>query len=154
VAFTELYPEPLRKLKPDIDQTSSEGVKITLRFYGNEDLQGPRLIQSPYGTDTFKEHHGSWLSIFADATQFLIAHLTQDIKKVRFAFWSRNPFLAWSFFSYVSRDFLYYSIRPSIKSARTIEELQSILQDLEAQFPIGLEPGSRLLTDYFNTELY
>ena len=152
VVLAELYPEPLRKLKKEIEATSSKGINVTLRTYGRDEIEGPRLIESPFGTDTFKEHNGSWLSVFADGTQFLIAHLTPDHKRVRYAFWSRNPFLSWAFFSYVSRDFLFYSIRHSIKSSKTLKELEVILDKLELQFPIGIEPGSRILTNFFNTK--
>jgi sugar-specific transcriptional regulator TrmB len=151
VALAELFPEPLRILRKDIENASSRGIKITVRSYKSDDLEGPLLIQSPFGTDTFKEHNGNWLSIFADGTQFLIAHLTPDCEKVRYAYWSQNPFLSWAFFSYISRDFLYYSLRPSITSSKTIEELQSILQSLEIQYPIGMEPGSRILTEFFTS---
>lgn len=153
VALLELFPEPLLKLKKDVEEASSRGIKITLRKYNGNSIKGPKIIQSPFGTDTFKEHSGSWLSVFADGTEFLIAHLAPDHKKVRFAFWSQNPYLSWTFYSYISRDFLYYSLRPFIESSENIKELKTILYDLESQFPIGDEPGSIKLSDFYNDNL-
>ena len=153
IALIELYPEPLQVLKKDVEAASSRGINITLRKYSEDKIDVQNIIQSPYGTDTFKEHKGSWLSIFADGTQFLIAHLTPDHEKVRYAFWSQNPFLSWTFYSYISRDFLYYSLRPLIESSNNLEEVQRTLNSLESQFPIGKEPGSINLTNFFNTKI-
>jgi hypothetical protein len=81
------------------------------------------------------------MTLIVDGKQFLMALITPEEGKIHQAVWSASPFLAWQCFSFMNTDLLYYSLRPFLKSAESLDELRKEFQKLEEQFPIGKDLG-------------
>jgi len=146
-AFVEIFPGPFDVLKQPIKEVSQNGINIHVRVYNKETLDGVKIIQSPYGEETFQHWKGAWLSIFADGSEFLMALLSPTNDTVLHAMWSNNPYLAWAFSGYISRDFLYYRMRSHLDTVSDLNELKGIIESLENEFAIDNDPGSKNLLE-------
>lgn len=152
-ALLELFPEPCAMLRPDVEETARRGIKIAVRVYGEEKIEGVHLIQSPFGEQNLRVWRSQWLAIFVDGRQFLLGHLGEGGRGVYEAVWSANPFIARAFYSYVNSDLHHYSFAPALENASNIESFRQEYGRLQKEFPVGGDLGFLELCALFPADI-
>ncbi|MBU0754162.1 MAG: hypothetical protein KJ645_03420 [Planctomycetes bacterium] len=141
VALIEPDPWPLEAFRDLIEKTAARGVRTTVRVYQPAQLDGVKTIVSPFASFSEKRSSAELMTLIVDGKQFLMALIDPEGGTVHQAVWSASPFLAAQCFSFMNTDLLYYSLRPLLMSAESLEELRKEFHRLEEQFPIGKDPG-------------
>jgi len=149
-ALGELSPESCTLLRGDVEAAAARGLKIAVRTYAGEMLDGVRTIHSPIGDITQEAIGTQWLSLFIDGRQFLMANIDTEAGMVLEAVWSESIYLAREIYSYVNADLHHYAFAPLLDRAETLDELRAAYRDLEAEFPPGGDLGFRELLRRLN----
>ncbi len=140
-ALAELYPEPLELLREAVEETAARGVVVAARIHRPAELNGVRVILSPYGSENLRVWRAQWLTLYVDGRQYLQANLMTGGGGVHHAVWSENPYLARALYSYVNSDLHHYAFRPHIKAATSLDELRREYDQLQQVFPVGGDLG-------------
>jgi sugar-specific transcriptional regulator TrmB len=142
----ELFPEPLETLRDAIEKAAARGVDVTARIYKPAELEGVRIVMSPYGDENLRVMKSQWLALFVDGRQFLLGNLVPGAKGVYQVIWSASRLLALAFYDYVNSDLHHYSFQPFLRTADSIEDLRAEYDRLQTAFPIWAgQEWSRLL---------
>ncbi len=151
----EIFPGPFTALKETIVQLAARDVSVSVRVYDRQQFEileaYPNInpVLSSYGTDTFKNWEAQWLSCFSDGMQFLTAFLSAGCDEVFHAIWSQSVIIAWSFYSFVVSDFMFYQLKETVESATDLETVRRKLSELTERHPIDADPGIRLLKERY-----
>ncbi len=144
-ALSELSPEPIEHLRDDLAAAGRRDLRVAVRTYAGEVLEGVRTIHSPMGEATRRAVGSQWLTLFVDGRQFLMALIAHGGTEVLEAAWSESLFLARQFYSYVNSDLFLYSFTALLENARSVSELRTEYQHLLEEFPPGGDLGFREL---------
>lgn len=148
----ELFPEPCRLLRGDVESCARRGVKVAARVYGRETIEGVRVIHSPFGEEDLARWRAQWCAVFVDGRQILVANLMLDGDGVYEAIWSANLILARSCFSYVNSDFHHYALAEELRTVESLGDLRTAYDSLSQEFPPGGDLGFLDLVERFGTE--
>ena len=146
----ELFPEPLERLKDKLEETAARGSIVAARIHRPAEINGVRVILSPYGSENISVWDAQWLAVYVDGLQYLHAILLNGGQGVHYAVWSENLYLARAFFSYLTSDLHHYAFRATLHSATSVEEIRESYQRLQKEFPVGGDLGYQQLLSNFN----
>lgn len=149
VALLELDPGPLEVLRDAMEAAAMRGVNITVRVYRPASLKGVRVLESTFMERSKRRSIVQWMALCVDGKQYLVAYIEPESGKVHQAVWSASSILSEAYFSLLNADFKYYSLRPHLESASTVEEVRAEFEKLEELFPLEEYPGYRELRKRF-----
>jgi sugar-specific transcriptional regulator TrmB len=102
----DIFPEPLKLLKKDIEEAARRGVKVALITY--EKVEIPEVwvsVEQDY-SEAIKTLPLHYFNLSQDGCQFLMASISTDGEKVVDAFWSANLLYVWSLSNYLKSSIL------------------------------------------------
>ena len=137
IALLDVFPEPLRKLRADLERASRRGVRLALKTY--EDGSAPSVgekaiaVNAPDPSHALEQWPGQQLSLVVDAEQHLLALLSEDLREVRQAIWSPSLFLSSMHHNQLASEILF-----------TLYESLSNRLDLEADAQTRLDEARQI----------
>ncbi len=148
VAFLVLFPEPLARLQDEIVAAARRKVRIALQVCEPVDL--PVAWTSVFATGRLvKGWPRQWARLTVDGSEYVIALLTQDGRKVYQAVWSASPVLAYLQARSLGSEILLESIQALLESGASAATMRSELKRWQKTFHWRLPPGADKMAKLF-----
>ncbi|MBN2586602.1 MAG: TrmB family transcriptional regulator [Candidatus Fermentibacteraceae bacterium] len=146
--LVDIDPIPLEKLRRIIEEAAGRGVKVLAHVHSDTmdwTIPGCEVVNS-----CKLDWPGEWVTVQADARDYLIGIITADQRRVFQAVWSRNPFIAPCIYQgYMNRAVL-YRIMLMFGAGRSSDEIRTEMLRLWNECGVD-DPGTgalhRLLRD-------
>ncbi len=94
IALLDIFPGPYKALEGELREALDRGVRVALQVYGPVTLPGADVVQNGLAPSLLENWPGQQLSLVVDASEHLIALLSQSGQRVHQAIWSQSPFLS------------------------------------------------------------
>ena len=146
VAIGDLFPGPLTKLKPAIEEAAERGVSIAVQAYAPASLHGAEVVVGPRGRGVLARWPGQWLQLVVDGSELLVALLSLDGRQVQYSMWTKSPHLAWAGHSALSGDLLATRLVAALEAGMPPRALRALARSLQKRFrPPDAEGYRRLV---------
>lgn len=99
-----IWPPEWEQLRAAIETAHRRGVKVTMIYYGEEDIPFPEVYRHGEGTHIGHQRHGRRLALCVDDQRMLIAHF--PLSGTPSAAWTRNPALVRLTKDYIIHDIM------------------------------------------------
>ncbi len=128
VVLLDVFPEPLKHVRNDVEACASRGITVTAQVYEEIALEGVETVLNPHGDIVTRRWPGHWLNLVIDGTEFLMSFLADDEREVHQAIWSKSPFLCWAYQSALAGEILSARLECGIEDGRAVEELKATIE--------------------------
>lgn len=102
-------------LIPDIATAMTDaarsGAAVAIKAFEPVKVEGVDVILDPRGSSALLNAPGEWLQVTTDGKDVLCALTDRNTGTLLEGFWTRNPLLAWTFYSGMSSDVLLAGVR-------------------------------------------
>ena len=151
VALLDLFPEPAKQLKSDIEAAAKRGAVVAVKLYEPLDLEGAEIFVDPAGIETLSRWPGHWANGVIDGKEHLLSLLSADGHRVHQAVWSGNVYISWAYHSGLAFELLYPAVIQELRKSVSKVELESIFERLSHMRTLNA-PGYRILMQRFGEE--
>ncbi|MBU8920429.1 MAG: hypothetical protein KOO63_01085 [Bacteroidales bacterium] len=128
IVLMDIFPENLKILRKDIEETARRGVKIAMITYEKIEIPGVWVsIEHDY-IESLNSPPMKYFNLSQDGCQFLMAATSTSEEKVIDAFWSANLLYVWSLSSYLKSSILsagYEALVTKGSSATTLKRYRA-----------------------------
>ncbi len=94
IVLFDLFPGPFRILKPQLTLAAARGVRVAGVVYSEESCDDFQCVRSHGQGRVPDQWPGSQLTLVADAREFLVALLSDDVEELQHGLWSDSLYLA------------------------------------------------------------
>jgi HTH-type transcriptional regulator, sugar sensing transcriptional regulator len=94
VAVVDAFPRVLGELADALARTARRGVQVVVEAYVPTEIEGADIVVVPEGERSLEAWHSEQLNIVVDGREHLLALLSEDLREVHQAVWSRSLYLS------------------------------------------------------------
>jgi sugar-specific transcriptional regulator TrmB len=94
VAVVDAFPRALEAIAPAIAQAARRGVEVVVEAYAPTSIAGADVVVVPEGQLSLDAWRSEQLNVVVDGREHLLALLSQDLREVYQAVWSRSVYLS------------------------------------------------------------
>jgi hypothetical protein len=94
VAAVDAFPLALRELSPAITRAAKRGVQVVVEAYAPAEIEGADVVLVPDGERSLAAWRSEQLNLVVDGREHLLALLSEDLREVHQALWSRSLYLS------------------------------------------------------------
>lgn len=132
ILLLDLFPEPYRVLRDDVEAAAARGVTVAAKLYEPEPLEGAALLTVPVeAADVLRRWLGQQINVAVDGREYLTALLTREGRDVLNGFWSANSYLAAMHYNGMSCELCLSHLTAAIAGGRRPEELRGVLEQCQ-----------------------
>jgi len=134
IVLVDAFPQPLEKIRTELNSALKRGVKIFIKAYAPTKFQGCDLVAPEKETAQLKAWNGDWLNIFVDCGEFVQSFLKKGNAGVHEAVWSRNPYLSFLAYGGFLNELLLTRIGQMIKAGSDTEAITQEMKRLGKRY--------------------
>jgi len=94
VAVVDAFPRALGELTPALTRTARRGVQVIVEAYASTEIEGADIVVVPEGERSLEAWRSEQLNVIVDGREHLLALLSEDLREVHQAVWSRSLYLS------------------------------------------------------------
>ena len=144
-AVLDIFPEPLAALQSDLKAAADRGLKVVIRLYSPDDIDGAQVVLSPDYEEIRQRFPAQWLNLVGDATEFLMAMLRSGSGEVVHAIWTASPVLSCARHSSLLSEIGFAAVRRDLAARAPLSEIQSTVEALHFNLTPEISGYQRLL---------
>jgi sugar-specific transcriptional regulator TrmB len=123
VALVDIFPEPLRHMRADLEAAAKRGLKIWVMIYEPGELKGCDVIAPKKTALQLQIWKADWMNVIVDGREGLYSLLKKSGAGVHRAVWIKDPYLAMQAFSGAFHEFAFDRVGQLIWSGESKEEI-------------------------------
>ena len=131
VALLDVFPQPLRELRPDVDAAIVRGVKVGVLVYEQATVRGAEVVLHQDAPAVLKRWSAQWINLGADSEQQVHALLSTDGSEVLHGTWSASPFLAHLYQSGLLGEISASALRNAMRDRLPNTKLEAVVRRLD-----------------------
>jgi HTH-type transcriptional regulator, sugar sensing transcriptional regulator len=140
LVIADLFPEPFRVLKADVEAAAGRGVTALIKTFEPATLAGARVIVNPRGRELVDRYPGEWIILVIDGAELVIASLARDRRSLHQAIWTESPTLSWIVHTSFAAEMMFCELCSQIAVSGDMEEIKSAVMPM-------VEPGGKVYTE-------
>jgi sugar-specific transcriptional regulator TrmB len=129
IAFLDLTPLTLERLLPDIEESASRGINITMKVYEPIEIPGVKVVEDTQHA-LFEYWPSQCVVIVADVLEYMNALFTMDGSSLRHAFWTRSANLTIDYTAGLKREVVLDQINAILEKDGPIEEVKRLAKSI------------------------
>jgi len=94
IAIIDVFPEPLKQIRPALEKAIKRGIEIYLQVYEPVDIPGAIISCATEGNEVLKHWDSQQLNVIIDGKEHLLSLMNQDLSRVYQAIWSQSLYLS------------------------------------------------------------
>jgi predicted transcriptional regulator len=134
VALVDIFPEPLRHLRGDLEAAAKRGLKIWMLVYEPGEVKGCEMIAPKKSAMQLQIWKADWMNVVVDSKEALYSLLKKDGAAVERAVWIKDPYLAMLAFSGAFHEFAFDRAGQLIWSGKSKDELASEIRNFSRRY--------------------
>lgn len=128
IIILDAFPDLLEELRTDLEKAAGRHLKVAVRNYSPAQIKGAEIFMDPLGEAIIRRWQGQWLCLVVDGSEYLMAFLSADGKRVYQAVWSSSPFISWVYYCALYGEIFFSKLRKEIEAGASNEQLQAVLK--------------------------
>lgn len=133
IVVADIFPLALERLSESLIHAGARKIEMFVKCYQEISIKGVQVIPESRRGDIVAGYSGQWLKIVADARVHIIAFLSNDLKEVYQAVWSKSPLLSILHFNAIRSEMLLDRINEAARQEKNIVAVKSILKNYNAR---------------------
>ena len=125
VALVDIFPEPLERMRGDLEAAAKRGVHVCAMVYLPGEVKGCEVIAPKKPAAHLEIWKADWMNVVVDSREALYSLLKKDGTGVHRAVWIKDPYLAMQAFSGAFHEFIFDRTGQLLWSGKSKDEIAS-----------------------------
>ncbi len=126
MAILDIFQSPLEELIPEIEKCAARGVAVTVKTYGAVEVNGAHMVMDFMADKIVARWPGQWVNVVIDATEHLLAFLSQDCVSVHQAVWSKSAYLSSTYHGGIHAEITLDEIGAVLERGGEVEDVRGV----------------------------
>jgi len=148
VLLLNIYPLALREIRNDLLSTIRRGVEVHALIYQPTDLPNANLVIHQQAQEILNLRIGQAVTMVVDGSEILHGLLTNDMKEVQQAIWSKSTFLAWNNHRSLLSEIKHSAMISQVLAAQNYLEMRRVVTKYQ-ESSLGTVPGFNQLAERY-----
>lgn len=145
VAHLDIFPDPLKELRPDVAAAVARGVEVVIKTYGTVDVEGAEILVEPDAALILARWPVQWVNVVVDASAFTMVLLSADGREVVQGVCTASPYLSYLHQGRLANELAYTALKIAIEGGASHDDLLRTFEHTR-QYTVLDTPGyERLL---------
>lgn len=134
VALVDIFPEPLKHLRGDLEAAAKRGIKIWMMIYEPGEVKGCDVIAPKKPAMQLAIWKADWMNVIVDGREALYSLLKKGGSGVHRAVWIKDPYLAMLGFSGAFHEFAFDRTGQLIWAGKSKDEIAAEARRFSRQY--------------------